>query len=407
MSQGYGSAEAPQGRSFDAAQGRDWRRLDGVDLLRGLSILLVVVLHTNIRIHFQRTPMGLHLPLWLVNAIAWNGDNGVTLFFAISGFLIASTSIRRWGGLGAIRLRAFYGLRFARIMPLLLVLLAVLSALHGLGWYGFVIKPRQTTLAHAVFAVLTFHSNWLEGQVGYLPGNWDVLWSLSVEEAFYLFFPLLAVAQRRSQAALVAVLCCFVAMGPFARTVWTAGRPVWQEKSYLGGTDAIALGCLTALALPWFFRRHRAAKAAGFAGAALLLLVLGSHWATWKLGLYRTGLDGTALALGTCGITAWAATSGWRAPMLLRPLPWLGRLSYEVYLTHMFVVTGVAYWWGNHDDPMGWVTLPLYCIAIFGAVLLGWAVARWFSEPANRWLRARWGLGAARAGAAEETPPQG
>ena len=380
---------------------RDWRRLDGVDLLRGLSILLVVILHTNIRIRFAHTPIGRMLPPWLDNAIAWNGDNGVTIFFAVSGFLITSTSIRRWGSLGHVRPRAFYGLRFARIGPLLLALLAVLAALDLGAVHGYLIKPAQTTLPRAVFAVLTFHFNWLEGRVGYLPGNWDVLWSLSVEEAFYCFFPLVAILLRRSRLALVLLLFAFVAAGPFARTLWTAGRPVWQEKSYLGGMDAIALGCLTALALPWLLRHRRLVSAACVAGAALLALILGSHWSTGRLGLYRTGLDGTLLALGSCGIIAWSATSAWRAPRAAQPLAWLGRNSYEVYLTHMFVVTAIAQWWNAHGRPFGWVTLLLYALAIAGASLLGAAVARWFSEPANRWLRARWGEGRKALGVAE------
>ena len=392
-----GGLHAPSGGTH-----KDWRRLDGVDLLRGLSILLVVILHTNIRIRFAHTPMGQLLPVWLGAAIAWNGDNGVTVFFAVSGFLITSTSMRRWGRLGAIRLRAFYGLRFARIAPLLLLLLAVLSVLDVAHADDYVIKPAQASLGRAVFAVLTFHFNWLEGRVGYLPGNWDVLWSLSVEEAFYLFFPIAAVLLRRSRAALIALLLAFVAMGPFARTLWTAGRPVWQEKSYLGGMDAIALGCLAALALPWLLRHRRLVRAAGAAGVMLLALVLGSHWATWKLGLYRTGLDGTVLALGSCGVIVWAAATGWRAAAVLRPRAGGGRNSYEVYLTHMFVVTAIASWWNAHHRPFSWTTLLLYAFAIAGAALLGAVVARGFSEPANRWLRKRWHEGPQEMGAAAD-----
>ena len=370
--------------------GRGWQRLDGVDVLRGLSIFLVVVLHTNIRIRLAHTSLGRAMPGWLDTALGWNGDNGVTIFFAISGFLITSTAMRRWGSLDAIRLKEFYGLRFSRIAPLLFGLLLVLTLFDLLHVPYFVI--RETSLIRAVVAVLGLHFNWLEGRVGYLPGNWDVLWSLSVEEAFYLFFPLLCVLLRTRR--LILLLLLFVAMGPFARTVWTAGRPVWQEKSYLGGMDAIALGCLTALALERYSdrisKRPALFRAFQASGLAIFALVLGSHWATGQLGLYRTGLDGSVLALGSCCLILTAAARQRRASRWSAPWAWLGRHSYEVYLTHMFVVTGAVAWWKHRGSPMGWTATAWYGAILAGAVLLGAALARWYTEPANRFLRARW-----------------
>ena len=114
---------------------------------------------------------------------------------------------------------------------------------------GYVISPKVSTLPRALLAALTFHLNYLEAARGWLPANWDVLWSLSVEEIFYLFFPLACLALLRFERGVylfVALLVAFVVMGPFARTVW-AWNDIWQEKSYLGGMDAIAMGCLTAL----------------------------------------------------------------------------------------------------------------------------------------------------------------
>ncbi len=396
--------------AFSAARsplegGRSWQRLDGVDVLRGLSIFLVVVLHTNIRIRFAHTSLGQALPGWLDTALVWNGDNGVTIFFAVSGFLITSTAMRRWGSLRAIRVRQFYGLRFARIAPLLLGLLLVLSVLDLLHVPNFVV--RQTSLLRAVAAVLSFHFNWLEGRLGYLPGNWDVLWSLSVEEAFYLFFPLLCVLLRTR--GLVLLLLLFVAMGPCARTIWTAGRPVWQEKSYLGGMDAIALGCLTALVLHRYgsrlLRTPALLRTLQVLGIAIFALVLGSHWATGRLGLYRTGLDGSVLALGSCCLIlpaaarpaaagVWGAT--WR-----KPWAWLGRHSYEIYLTHMFAVTGAVAWWKQRGSPMGWTASAWYAAILAGAALLGAVLARWYTEPANRSLRARWKENPRELGAVE------
>jgi peptidoglycan/LPS O-acetylase OafA/YrhL len=111
------------------------------------------------------------------------------MFFVLSGFLITTSALDKWKALPNINLCEFYLKRFARIMPLLVALLLVLSILHITEVKGFVINPNSTILLRALFAALTFHVNWLEIQVGYLPGSWDVLWSLSIEEVFYLFFP--------------------------------------------------------------------------------------------------------------------------------------------------------------------------------------------------------------------------
>jgi peptidoglycan/LPS O-acetylase OafA/YrhL len=203
-------------------------RFDGVDLLRGLSIIAVILLHGQIRLRFSYDiDIDSLLPPRWMRLFFWNGGNGVTVFFAISGFLIALTSLRRFGSLKGMRPARFYRIRFARIAPLFLALLAALSVLHLVGADGFVIKPSCGTLPQALFAALTFRVNWFEAAHGYMPANWDVMWSLSIEEMFYLFFPLACVLlfkMRRGMMAFAAVLLAFVAMGPFARTVCQGTR---------------------------------------------------------------------------------------------------------------------------------------------------------------------------------------
>src|SRR5882724_5097410 len=104
-----------------------WTRVDGVDLLRGLAIFLVLLNHVNMRLVIVHAPYTQGLPKPLVHALVWNGQFGVQIFFAISGFLITSITLKRWGALPNIKLRDFYLLRLARIGPLLVALLAVLS----------------------------------------------------------------------------------------------------------------------------------------------------------------------------------------------------------------------------------------------------------------------------------------
>src|SRR5436190_1990822 len=220
-------------------------RIPGVDLLRGLCIIAVMMLHVNIRIPLKESALGQMLGKQQVALIVWNGNYGVIVFFVISGFLITSWSLKRWSELAQMNWKQFYAMRFARIVPCLLGLLVLLSALHLMGAEGFVINPKRTDLLHALFAALTFHINVLESNVGYLPGGWDVLWSLSVEEVFYILFPLLCIWTKR-QYLLVPVLIGFIAIGPFARTVLTQNE-FWADNGYLSCMDGIAFGCLAAM----------------------------------------------------------------------------------------------------------------------------------------------------------------
>ena len=334
------------------------------------------------------------MPRWLYHLLFWNGNNGVTVFFAISGFLITLTSLRRFGTLAGISPRAFYRIRFARIAPLLLLLLAVLSILHLVHATGFYIPPQKANLRRALFAALTFHLNWLEAARGYLPANWDVLWSLSVEEMFYLFFPLTCVALlrlRRGWVLFILLLFAFVACGPFARTIWNS-EGIQQEKSYLGGMDGIALGCFCALVTDrllrrghdWRARHSRALIAVQIAGIAMLLLI--AVWPSWPGMRFigRSGLDSTILALGTCLIILATVIRHTLGSKWTAPVRWFGRHSYEVYLTHEFVVVwGTALYVRVQRGPLAlWFSGMLLISAP-----LGWVAARYFSEPMNCRLR--------------------
>ncbi len=371
--------------------GRSWSRLDGVDCLRALAIFYVLMNHVNMQLLFGRVPYTKGLPWQFVSSLVWQGQNGVQIFFAVSGFLITSTSIRRWGSLAQVGLRDFYLIRFARIAPLFLTLLAVLSVLHLLGVQHFVISEKTGGLPSALFAALTFHTGWLEATRDYLPGNWDIMWSLGVEEVFYLAFPLACRLLARGKGLLVALLT-LVVLGPFARTIFTQHNPVWREYSYLGGMDAIAMGCLTAIVLS---RRNVSKKLVRFLalfGLVLMTFCLTCQPQLVKLGLQRTGLVMSVLAVAACMVIAAAAETKWQAARIFTPLLAYGRRSYEVYLTHMFVVLACFGFYERMGKPVR--LAPLLFILVIGlAGVLGEVVARFFSEPANRWLRDRFGDG--------------
>jgi len=367
--------------------GKTWQRIDGIDLLRGLSILFVLMNHVNMRLLGAHVPYTKGLALQLTYSLVWNGQFAVQMFFVISGFLITSTSIRRWKEPDRLEVRKFYLLRFARIAPLMILLLLILSGLHLARVPDYVVSEKMGGLGRALIAALTFHIGYLEATRGYLPGNWDILWSLSVEEMFYLFFPLVARLLRK-RWLLVALLALFVIAGPFARIKPFNMNPVWREYSYLGGMDAIALGCLTAM----FLSRRQLSRAwiyvCGSIGAALLIFCLGFSIKGYEWGLGKTGLNFTLLAFGVCLLIAAASQSSWRSPKVLSPLLVLGQRSYEIYLTHMFAVFALFAAFVHFGKPMRGVPV-LFFSAIVAAGLLGWAVSVFYAEPMNRFVRQR------------------
>ena len=364
----------------------------GIDALRGLAIVLVVFNHLGLRIPLEKTALADVLPTWLLNRLNWNGYEAVYVFFVISGFLIAGNALRRWGSLAAIDVRTFYTRRFARIVPCLLALLLVLSVLHQLGAQDYVFHRADQSLPRAILAALGLHLNWYEAQTGYLPGGWDVLWSLSIEEAFYLGFPLASLLLRR-RALLVPLLIALAASLPWARAA-LHGNEIWLEKAYLPGMAAIATGVLGALLAEAWRPPRRTVLLLGWLGAVGLGAVLldgGALW-HWLRDGYMLVLTSSALCLLlSC---RWRAVPGSGSP--LRGLGWLrawGRMSYEIYLTHMFVVYAVVRTyraWGG-DPAQGWLW---YLPALGLCWLLGAAVERWLSVPCERWLRERL-LGAA------------
>lgn len=369
----------------ESAFTRTWQRLDGIDLLRGIAIGLVLLNHVNMRLVIGHIAYGKALAAPLLAMLVWNAQRGVQMFFAISGYLITATSLRRWGRLGEVRVLDFYRLRFARIAPLLLLVLLALTALDRLHVGDYTVATRTGGLGTALLAALTFRVNVLEARHGYLPGSWDVLWSLSVEETFYFFFPLLCRLVGGRKRLFIAVMLIFVALGPVARAFLTRGNEVWHEYSYLGGMDAIAFGCLTALALSATQLGRRERWLAGLLGAGALSCSLALPIGT----LERAGLKMSLVALGTCLILAMLQETGWRAPPLLRPLTRLGERSYEIYLTHMFVVFALFHVFvraGKPADAVPW----LFAAVILLAGIAGALTARLYSEPLNRLLRSRW-----------------
>ncbi len=371
------------------AIGRDTNRYEIIDLLRGLAILLVVIRHVQIRIPFEQSQVFGSLPDLLFKALFVSGNEGVRIFFVISGFIITMTSLNRYADLRSVNMRQFYLFRFARIAPCLIGLLIILTALHFSGIKGYVINPNKFTYFEALFSALTFHLNWLEGASGYyLPPSWDVLWSLSVEEIFYLFFPIVCLMSRRKEV-LYCLLIALIVIGPFNR-YFLEGNKIWQSKAYLSCMDSIAMGCFFALisykkAIPGTL-----IHVCSIAGASILMFVLMVKREAFFPVLSHAYLFKTLLSIGV-GLLLIASVRQNLSRVFrvfLAPLLAYGKLSYEIYLTHSFVVLSGVSLFKKSNTSMDYVYLWLIGVIIVSGVL-GYIVERHFSAPANAWIRQR------------------
>lgn len=362
-------------------------RNHGIDALRGISILLVILNHIGIRIPLSKTAVGAVLPHWLLGVVNWRGYEAVFIFFVISGFLITGLSLRRWGSLNRIGVGGFYGRRFARIVPCLVGLVLVLSVLHLAGVPYFVIHHSNQSLGGAIWAALGLHLNWYEGHTNWLPGGWDVLWSLSIEEVFYLAFPIVALLTRRTWVLLPLLVVLALSL-PYTRDA-LAGHEIWREKAYLPGMAAIATGMIGALIAARFKAPRRAFSRtlAIFGGLALVGMLVTENIIWPVIGSWEMVILTSSTMCVLIGLQ-WGRAAGARRPW--PGLGWLrsmGRHSYEIYLTHMFVVFGAVGLFRSVGASMrwGWAWYIPVVLLCWG---LGVLAARYFSVPADRALRA-------------------
>jgi peptidoglycan/LPS O-acetylase OafA/YrhL len=367
-------------------------RLEGVDVLRGSCVLQVTLHHIHLRFRLNGYSVENALPEILNQIMFWSGYYAVIMFFVISGFLITRLSIVRWGYLGQLLVGRFYRMRAARILPCLLALIVVMSTLHLAGASEFVIKPERASLGEAVWAALTFHVNWLEGQRGYLPGCWDILWSLSVEEVFYLAFPLVCLAVRRESVLLV-LLTCLIVVGPINRGRLIDVDP-WGHYAYASCMDAMAFGCLAALTCARLRLTRPVLRSALILGAGVVIWVMFFFNEDSALGISRRGINVTLLEVGVA-LMLIALGSGVGNRQLAMGTGWLravGHASYEIYLVHMLVVLGLLGLVKRLDPVPATASVGFlatwHLAMLLLSLVLGFAVAKGFSEPLNRRLRA-------------------
>jgi len=300
------------------------RHVPALDGLRGVALLGVLFFHAH----------GL-LP---------GGYLGVDLFFVLSGYLITSLLLGEQQRTGGIDLSRFWVRRARRLFP------ALLSLMPAVALYArFVAKPEELRgLRIEAFATLAYVANWRTifahksyWQLFASPSLLEHTWSLSIEEQFYVFWPLLVtlLLRRGSSRSVLFLALSLCALSMLAMAALFS--PENTSRAYLG-TDTRMAGILAGAALATVLgtgatvsaQRGRVLDALGVFAA------LGLAVAWWKLDgrspfLYHGGFWLTelgALLLIACAVTR---ESGPVARILaLRPLTWLGTVSYGVYLWH-------------------------------------------------------------------------
>jgi peptidoglycan/LPS O-acetylase OafA/YrhL len=317
--------------------GSDQRYMPGLDGLRAIAVLAVIAFHEQ----FSWAPGGLL---------------GVGVFFTLSGYLITDLLLSSWLATGRAHLANFWLRRARRLLPALFVMLAVVTA-----WVTLLDRARLSSLRGPVAAAATYSSNWyliVQNQSYFSrfapPQPLDHLWSLAVEEQFYLIWPWVLLAglyfiRRRRSARAVSWLALptLVLAAASATLMWLLYQPAVDPTRVYEGTDTRACGLLIGAALAMVWSSGRAARSAkglqraldvpGFAGLAAIAVLI------WRVGqydsfLYHGGL--VVLSVATAAVVAAAAGPATLvgAALSWRPLRWIGVRSYGIYLWHYPVI---------------------------------------------------------------------
>jgi peptidoglycan/LPS O-acetylase OafA/YrhL len=358
-------------------------RSEPIDLLRGFSILVVLLLHFHVAYDLFHGYFGPLLFVKFMRGLSRNGNYGVTIFFVVSGFLITSMSLSRFGQLRDVSLRAFYSFRFARIFPNLALVLAVVVPLGLGGVRFFANNPGTASMGTTVFCILTFTHNLLLEKFGYF--NWclNVLWSLSVEEMFYFTFPLFCVLLRKD-ALLLGFWAIFVVVGPIHRLHY-ANHEMVALYGYASCFDGIAIGCIAALLRE---RLHLSADLKFLTRGLAIVMLAGVYLYKPILANVVFGVSLIALSAGTIlmglPLSGQIGNSVWGT--VTSPLRWLGRNSYELYLFHAIILAFMNSLvpWGSMRYGTKLLWLVLYIV--FSALVAEF-ISRLYSQPMNQLLR--------------------
>lgn len=344
-----------------------------IDVLRGIAIFIVLLLHFNLTYSLPG-----------ISTIVSSGNYGVTMFFVISGFLITKNILARYGSLKNIHFFHFYIFRIARIFPGIILALAFILFFAYLEFPSFSNESSDSLPSHAmflsIFSILTFWHNWLIEYWGYFNYSLNIYWSLSVEEVFYLAFPV-ACFILRATYLLSALLLFLMALGPFYRFHHQDNELLYLY-SYSACFDAIAIGVLSALVKRSFSKNFSQIMAiiASFLLGCVYLNGIEGH-AVWGFSLIALS---TSILLLTAKTALLAYSSFLKC--LIYPVQWLGHHSYELYLFHIIVLALMRDLIPAANVNFLQTTL-LALLFLIASVFFSYLIARFYTEPLNQKIR--------------------
>ncbi len=318
-------------------------------------------------------------------AVVRTGYYGVSMFFVISGFLITGKVLRRelYERKPRFSIRAFYAQRLGRIFPCLALMVLIAVTLSLFGVRGFTIDQTRHSVLQILNYVFTFRFNMYS--VPGLPLPWLVLWSLSIEEVFYLSFPILFGALKKPRW-IVPILIGIVVFGPFRRA---SAPPRWLYD-YFSCFDLISLGSLTAFvssALSRFENHQNIWKLIRWAGLAIITFFYLRCPVLQNI-VFGPSLIGLGAAVYLLGSAYPKAVPSIAAKVLRLP-ELFGQFSYELYLFHSFVVVAVAGMIAPAIKTWNLIALSYGSFGVVIAVsfLVSGGIAKAYSEPANKSIR--------------------
>ncbi len=365
------------------------RYVPGLDGLRALAVLAVIAYHVNAG--------------W-----AQGGLLGVGIFFTLSGYLITDLLMAHYAAAGKLQLISFWQRRARRLLPALFVMLAVVAA-----WVALLQRAQLPALRGGMAAAAGYVSNWwlIAQNSSYFarfgpPSPLGHLWSLAVEEQFYLIWPWLVLlgiylTRRQADSRRWLVGGSLVLAVVSAALMVLLYHPGFDPTRVYDGTDTRAFALLVGAALAFArpsrqlparpSRRSRlVTDSTGAAGLVVIALLI---WRTGQYSafLYRGGM--VLLSVATAAVVLATVSPAGRIGQLLgwRPLRWLGVRSYGIYLWHypIIVLTTPA----NGAETGRRAVLQITASVLVAA--LSW---RFVEEPIRRGAIGRW-IGQLRSGA--------
>ncbi|MFF2275484.1 acyltransferase family protein [Agromyces sp. NPDC058126] len=328
-------------------------------------------------------------------AVAPAGYMGVDVFFVVSGFLITGLLMREVERSGRLSLRDFYLRRARRILPAAIATLAAVSALTLL----LVPQREWRSWFREIVAATLYYENWQLAVDSQIPRRADLestpvqhFWSLSVEEQFYLFWPLLIIvalwiAARRGGASTVVVLVMLsvVTVASFVHSVLlTVQDPNLAYFSTFARTWEFGVGGILAIvSRPQLTGRAGVRSVVSWAGLVLIVVPI----VAFRSPEVFPGLVVLMPVVGTLAVIwagmperAWSPASVAR----LRPVQWTGDVSYSLYLWHWPIFMFTPYLTGMPSPP--WLMVVLVAVSVLVAGLS----KRWIEDPFRQGRR---GLG--------------